>query len=242
MSTAGEVRVSTHVAPWIRLQQVTKIFTQGAQTIRAIDQVSLEITPGEFVAITGASGSGKSTLLHLIAGLETPSSGMVSIGEVALQTMDDTQLSALRLRTIGFVFQFFHLLPALTAQENAALPLLLAGQPAGQAAARAAQLLAWVHLEQRRTARPSELSGGEMQRVALARALANDPPIVLADEPTGNLDSHSGSLVLDLLYRSCKEIGKTLILATHDAAVVHRADRIVELRDGAIASIAPTVR
>jgi putative ABC transport system ATP-binding protein len=148
--------------------------------------------------------------------------------------MDDVQLSTLRLRTIGFVFQFFNLLPALTAQENAALPLLLAGHPARQAAERAAQLLTWVQLEQRLLSRPSELSGGEMQRVALARALANDPPIVLADEPTGNLDSHSGTLVLDLLYRSCKEIGKTLILATHDHAVVQRADRIVVLRDGAI--------
>jgi ABC-type lipoprotein export system ATPase subunit len=221
---------------------VSKIFQQGAQTIQAVHQVSLEVAPGEFLAVTGASGSGKSTLLHLIAGLETPTSGTISIAGVGLETMDDTQLSTLRLRTIGFVFQFFHLLPALSAQENAALPLLLAGQPAGPAAARAAQLLAWVHLEQRRMARPGELSGGEMQRVALARALANDPPIVLADEPTGNLDSHSGSLVLDLLYRSCKEIGKTLILATHDLAVVQRADRIVELRDGAIASIAPVVR
>ena len=234
--------MSTREAPWIRLEQVSKIFQQGAQTIRAVDQVSLEVAPGEFLAITGASGSGKSTLLHLIAGLETPTSGTVGIGGVALETMDDTQLSPLRLRTIGFVFQFFNLLPALTAQENVALPLLLAGQSAAPAAARAAQLLAWVHLEQRRMSRPSELSGGEMQRVALARALANDPPIVLADEPTGNLDSHSGDLVLDLLYRSCKEIGKTLILATHDHAVVQRADRIVELRDGAIASIAPLVR
>jgi len=234
--------VSTPEAPSIRLEQVSKIFQQGTQTIRAVDQVSLEIGPGEFLAITGASGSGKSTLLHLIAGLETPSSGTVSIGGVALQSMDDTQLSALRLRTIGFVFQFFNLLPALTAQENTALPLLLAGQPVHVAAARAAQLLAWVNLEPRRASRPSELSGGEMQRVALARALANDPPIILADEPTGNLDSHSGSLVLDLLYRSCKEIGKTLILATHDQAVVQRADRIVELRDGAIAHIAPVLR
>lgn len=234
--------MSTPEAPWIRLEQVCKVFQQGTQTIRAVDQVSLQVAPGEFVAITGASGSGKSTLLHLIAGLETPSSGTVGIGGVALESMDDTQLSTVRLRTIGFVFQFFNLLPALTAQENVALPLLLAGEPAASAAARAAQLLAWVHLEQRRMSRPGELSGGEMQRVALARALANDPPILLADEPTGNLDSHSGSLVLDLLYRSCKDIGKTLILATHDHAVVQRADRIVELRDGAIASIAPAVR
>jgi len=231
--------VKTREAPWIRLAQISKVFQQGAQTIRAVDQVSLDVAPGEFLAITGASGSGKSTLLHLIAGLETPTSGTVNIGGVALETMDDAQLSTLRLRTIGFVFQFFNLLPALTAQENTALPLLLAGQPVRQAAERAMQLLTWVQLEQRLQSRPSELSGGEMQRVALARALANDPPIILADEPTGNLDSHSGTLVLGLLYRSCKEIGKTLILATHDHAVVQRADRIVELRDGAIASITP---
>jgi putative ABC transport system ATP-binding protein len=231
--------VRTLAVPWIRLVQVSKVFQQGVQTIRAVDQISLEIIPGEFLAITGASGSGKSTLLHLIAGLETPTSGTVSIGETALESMDDAQLSTLRLRTIGFVFQFFNLLPALTAQENAALPLLLAGHPTQQAAERATQLLTWVQLEQRLLSRPSELSGGEMQRVALARALANDPPIVLADEPTGNLDSHSGTLMLDLLYRNCKEIGTTLILATHDPAVVQRADRIVALRDGAIASITP---
>ncbi|MGE3539136.1 MAG: ABC transporter ATP-binding protein [Candidatus Tectimicrobiota bacterium] len=230
--------MATREAPWIRLEKVSKVFQQGAQTIQAVNQVSLEVAPGELVAVTGASGSGKSTLLHVIAGLETPSSGRVSIAEVALHTMDDTQLAALRLHTIGFVFQFFNLLPALTAQENTALPLLLAGQPPRQAAARASELLTWVNLQHRLNARPTELSGGEMQRVALARALANDPPIVLADEPTGNLDSYSGGLVLDLLYRSCKDLGKTLLLATHDAAVVQRADRVVALRDGAIASIA----
>jgi len=229
--------VSASQAPSICLQRVSKVFHQGAQTIRAVDQVSFEVAPGEFVAITGASGSGKSTLLHLIAGLETPTSGTITIAGTSLATMSDAQVSALRLHTIGFVFQFFNLLPALTAQENAALPLLLAGQSPQQAAARAAQLLDWVHLSQRLTSRPGELSGGEMQRVALARALTNDPAIVLADEPTGNLDSHSGSLVLDLLYRSCKEMGKTLLLATHDRTVVKRADRSIELQDGAVASI-----
>lgn len=220
--------------PAIRLRQVSKVFPQGAQTIRAVHDVSIDVVPGEFLALTGASGSGKSTLLHLIAGLETPSSGAVHLGEVALATLDDTQLAMIRLRTIGFVFQFFNLLPALTAEENTALPLLLAGQATSQATARAAELLAWVQLDHRRLARPGELSGGEMQRVALARALANDPPIVLADEPTGNLDSRSGTLVLDLLYRSCKDIGKTLILATHDHAVVRRADRVLALQDGAL--------
>lgn len=221
-------------APCIRLACVSKTFHQGAQTIRALDQVSLDVMTGEFLAITGASGSGKSTLLHLIAGLDIPTSGTVAVTGVSLETMHDAQLSALRLRTIGFVFQFFNLLPALSAQENTALPLLLSGQPTAQAMTRAEELLGWVHLSHRLAARPQELSGGEMQRVALARALANDPPIVLADEPTGNLDSHNGTLVLDLLYRSCKDLGKTLLLATHDPAVVQRADRLVALRDGAM--------
>ena len=229
-------------AAGIALQEVSKIFYQGTQTIRAVDRIRFAVAPGEFVAITGASGSGKSTLLHLIAGLETPTSGTVVIAGTPLDTMPDTQLSTLRLHTIGIVFQFFNLLPALTAQENAALPLLLAGQSPQQAAARALQLLEWVNLSQRLTARPGELSGGEMQRVALARALANDPAIILADEPTGNLDSHSGTLVLDLLYRSCKDMGKTLLLATHDRAVVDRADRIIELQDGAVVSISSATR
>jgi ABC-type lipoprotein export system ATPase subunit len=224
------------------LQHVSKVFQQGTQTIRAVSDVSLEVPPGEFLAITGASGSGKSTLLHLIAGLETPTTGTITVAGVTLAALHDAQLSAMRLHTIGFVFQFFNLLPALTAQENTALPLLLAGQSPAQAAARAAQLLGWVNLGQRLTARPSELSGGEMQRVALARALANDPPIVLADEPTGNLDSHSGDLVLDLLHHSCKDMGKTLLLATHDRAVVQRADRLVELQDGAVVNITPVTR
>jgi ABC-type lipoprotein export system ATPase subunit len=227
-------QVSNQSAPTICLQQVSKVFQQGTQTVRAVDQVSLEVSTGEFVAIIGASGSGKSTLLHLIAGLETPTSGTISIAGQPLAQMHDLQLSLLRLRTIGIVFQFFNLLPALTAQENTALPLLLAGRTPHQAAERAAQLLDWVHLGHRSLARPNELSGGEMQRVALARALANDPAIVLADEPTGNLDSHSGNVVLDLLYRSCKEMGKTLLLATHDPAVVERADRLVGLQDGTI--------
>jgi putative ABC transport system ATP-binding protein len=227
-------QVSNQSAPTICLQQVSKVFQQGTQTVRAVDQVSLEVSTGEFVAIIGASGSGKSTLLHLIAGLETPTSGTISIAGQSLEQMHDSQLSSLRLHTIGIVFQFFNLLPALTAQENTALPLLLSGHAPHQAAERAAQLLDWVQLGHRCQARPSELSGGEMQRVALARALANDPAIVLADEPTGNLDSHSGNVVLDLLYRSCKEMGKTLLLATHDPAVVERADRTVGLQDGTI--------
>ncbi len=234
--------MSTTASSYIALENVCKSFQQGAQTIRAVDSVSLEVATGEFLAITGVSGSGKSTLLHLIAGLETPTSGTIAITGMALSTMTDAQLSALRLHTIGFVFQFFNLLPTLTAQENTALPLLLAGQSPQHATERAAELLDWVNLRPRLSARPGELSGGEMQRVALARALANDAPIVLADEPTGNLDSHSGHLVLDLLYRSCKEMGKTLLLATHDRGVVARADRVVELQDGAIVSISPAMR
>jgi putative ABC transport system ATP-binding protein len=218
---------------------VSKTFQQGRQQVEAVAHVNLEVAEGEFLAITGASGSGKSTLLHLIAGLEMPTSGTVLIAGIALDAMSDAQLSELRLRTVGFVFQFFNLLPTLTAQENTALPLLLAGHAPHDAAARAAELLDWVQLKPRVSARPGELSGGEMQRVALARALSNDPPILLADEPTGNLDSHSGALVLDLLYRSCKERGKTLVLATHDLHVVERADRVVELQDGLLLSHPP---
>ena len=227
--------------PCIALRQVSKTFQQGVQTVEAVTHVSLDVAEGEFLAITGASGSGKSTLLHLIAGLEIPTSGTVTIAGTALHTMSDAQLSELRLRTVGFVFQFFNLLPTLTAQENTALPLLLAGHAPHDAASRAAELLDWVQLKPRLSARPGELSGGEMQRVALARALSNDPPILLADEPTGNLDSHSGALVLDLLYRSCKERGKTLILATHDLHVVERADRVVELQDGTLVSHPPSL-
>ena len=225
----------------IALRQVGKTFQQGAQTVEAVAHISLEVAEGEFLAVTGASGSGKSTLLHLIAGLEMPTSGTVTIAGTVLDAMSDVQLSELRLRTVGFVFQFFNLLPTLTAQENTALPLLLAGHAPHDAASRAAELLDWVQLKPRLSARPGELSGGEMQRVALARALSNDPPILLADEPTGNLDSHSGALVLDLLYRSCKEQGKTLILATHDLHVVKRADRVVELQDGTLVSHPPSL-
>lgn len=233
--------VSERDEPCIALRQVSKTFQQGVQTVEAVTHVSLDVAEGEFLAITGASGSGKSTLLHLIAGLEIPTSGTVTIAGTALHTMSDVQLSELRLRTVGFVFQFFNLLPTLTAQENTALPLLLAGHAPHDAASRAAELLDWVQLKPRLSARPGELSGGEMQRVALARALSNDPPILLADEPTGNLDSHSGALVLDLLYRSCKERGKTLILATHDLHVVERADRVVELQDGTLVSHPPSL-
>jgi putative ABC transport system ATP-binding protein len=233
--------VSERDEPYIALRQVSKTFQQGVQTVEAVAHVSLDVAEGEFLAITGASGSGKSTLLHLIAGLEIPTSGTVTIAGTALHTMSDAQLSELRLRTVGFVFQFFNLLPTLTAQENTALPLLLAGHAPHDAASRAAELLDWVQLKPRLSARPGELSGGEMQRVALARALSNDPPILLADEPTGNLDSHSGALVLDLLYRSCKERGKTLILATHDLHVVERADRVVELQDGTLVSHPPSL-
>lgn len=218
----------------IVLHQVSKVFQQGTQTIRAVDEVSADIATGEFLAITGASGSGKSTLLHLIAGLEIPSSGTIVVAGASLTSLSDTQISALRLHTLGFVFQFFNMLPALTAQENVALPLLLAGKSPAQAALRAHEVLSWVQLQHRLLARPSELSGGEMQRVALARALAPDPPIILADEPTGNLDSHNGAVVLDLLQHFCKEMGKTLLLATHDPAVVARADRTLTLQDGAV--------
>src|SRR5438034_4980868 len=214
--------------------EVTKHYPQGRRIVKALQGVSLRIDAGEFVSIMGPSGSGKSTLMHLLGALDTPTTGQVFFQKRALHSMSDRELSLLRRSKLGFVFQFFNLLPTLTAEENVALPLLLAGQSAAPAAARAVQLLTWVHLEQRRTSRPSELSGGEMQRVALARALANDPPIVLADEPTGNLDSANGRHIMDLLRTVHDRRKTTVVLVTHDRELAAMADARLVLRDGRV--------
>ena len=186
------------------------------------------------VAIVGASGSGKSTLLHLVGGLEWPSAGRVHVDGEDLGGLDDAALTRFRLHRIGFVFQFFHLLSALTVQENLLLPAELAGLPADDAAARAARLLRAVELDDRARSFPERLSGGEQQRVAVARALMLDPPVLLADEPTGNLDSRNGARVLDLLWGLAAERGTTLVVATHSPDVAARAGRIVELQDGRV--------
>jgi putative ABC transport system ATP-binding protein len=204
----------------------------AAGVVTILDGVSLEVGPGEFVAVTGPSGSGKSTLLGLIAGLDRPTAGSIKVDGVELASLDEDALARLRLGKIGYVFQSFHLIPTLTAIENVAFPLDLAGVP--DTAARASALLEEVGLKMRVGHYPAELSGGEQQRVALARAVANDPGLLLADEPTGNLDSATGTQIIDLLVGLHRRHGTTLILVTHDPALAAHADRVVELRDGRV--------
>lgn len=226
----------------IRLDQVVKEFRRGGATVRAVDGVSLSVAQGEFVAVMGKSGSGKSTLLHLMSGLQQPSSGKVHLLGRDLSRLSDDELTLLRREQVGFVFQFFNLLPTLTALENVALPLLLARVKRSAAEARAREALATVGLSDREGHKPEELSGGQMQRVALARALVTDPPLLFADEPTGNLDSHSGEEVLLLLKQMQAERGQTIVMVTHDPGAAAYAGRVVFLSDGRIAGelTAPT--
>jgi putative ABC transport system ATP-binding protein len=228
--------------PAVVLTGVTKTYEQAKVRVQALRGVDLEVQPGEFVAITGPSGSGKSTLLHLAGALDVPTSGDLRVLGESLAALPDAQLAAFRRRRLGFVFQFFNLLPTLSAVENAALPLLLDGLPRADALARGKAILERVDMAERLEHRPEELSGGQQQRVALARALVSDPAILLADEPTGNLDSEAGGRVLDLVDEARKQRGLTVLLVTHDASVARRADRIVQLRDGKVESITAPVR
>jgi putative ABC transport system ATP-binding protein len=221
-------------ASLISLTHVTKLYSQGNVPIVALRDVSVTIDAGECVAIMGSSGSGKSTFLHLIGCIDIPTQGTVSIDGQLTTNLGDAELTRLRRDKIGMIFQFFNLLGTLTARQNVALPLLLAGYPPKEAWLRADELLALVGLKERTLHRPYQLSGGEMQRVAIARALANNPAVLLADEPTGNLDSRTGSDILSLLMRHCRSQQKTLILATHDHAAAARADRLLQLRDGSL--------
>ena len=204
----------------------------GGRPVTILDGISLDVAAGEVVAITGPSGSGKSTLLGLIAGLDTPSGGSIAVDGVEVTRLGEAELARFRRRTMGFVFQSYHLIPTLTAAENVAVPLDLA--EAGTPLATAARLLAEVGLGERAHHYPAQLSGGEQQRVALARAIALSPPLLLADEPTGNLDSATGAAIVDLLLALNRERGSTLLLVTHDAALAARAARAVALRDGRI--------
>jgi putative ABC transport system ATP-binding protein len=214
----------------IELRDVSKTVTSGTEPLTILHPLSLQIPRGQFVAIVGPSGSGKSTLLGLIAGLDAPTSGQVLIDEVDITRLDEDALAKLRGEKVGFVFQFFHLIPSLTAHENVSVPMEIAG--AADARERAHHLLEEVGLTGRSHHYPSQLSGGEQQRVALARALANDPPIVLADEPTGNLDSANGRHIMDLLRTIHAKRATTLILVTHDAELASMADARLVLRDG----------
>ena len=215
---------------------VARSYTQGGAVVRALDDVSLTVARGEFVAVTGPSGSGKSTLLHVIGGLDRPDAGEVWIEGQRLGDLDDDAVTLLRRRRIGFVFQFFNLLPTLTAEENVALPLLLDGVARTEVAERVERMLRRVGLLARRRHRPHELSGGEMQRVAIARALAITPTVLLADEPTGNLDTATGTEVLALLTEAVATLGQTIVMVTHDVRAAARSHRVIRLRDGAVAS------
>jgi putative ABC transport system ATP-binding protein len=216
----------------VEVRALTKTVGTGCTQVPVLRGVDLTVAPGEFVAVTGPSGSGKSTLLHLAAGLDRPTSGTVHICGADLGPLTDDQRALLRRHHIGLVFQGFHLLDVLSAQENVALPLALAGVCDSRARSRAARALELVGLAHRRQHRPGQLSGGEQQRVAVARALIGDPPILLADEPTGNLDSESGQRILALLRDLVDRLGVALLLITHDPACAARADRVVRLRDG----------
>lgn len=211
-----------------------KRYELGEHSVDALDGVDFIVEEGEFVAIMGPSGSGKSTLLHLIGGLDQPSNGEVTLNGQRLSLMKDKQITLMRRRNIGFVFQFFNLLPTLSAQENITLPLLIDGKKLNLYKERLDTILDLIGLGERRNHKPEQLSGGEQQRVAIARALITEPAIVLADEPTGNLDSKTGMTIMRLLRRSCEELGQTIIVVTHDPRAASTSDRVVFLRDGQI--------
>ena len=209
-------------------------FASGGRSVSVLSDVSLEIPARQFVAVAGPSGSGKSTLLGLIAGLDRPTAGSITVGGVAITSLSEDELARFRLDTIGYIFQSFHLVPTLTAAENVAVPLELAGER--DALPRARALLTELGLGERAEHYPVQLSGGEQQRVAVARAVARRPPLLLADEPTGNLDSATGTQIIELIRGLNRTLGSTLVLVTHDPALAAHADRLVTLRDGRVVS------
>jgi putative ABC transport system ATP-binding protein len=218
----------------MELVDVTKVYQQGSRSVQAVRGVSLRVTAGEFVSIMGPSGSGKSTLMHLMGGLDTPTTGKALFDGQDLQALSDRNRSLLRRSRVGFVFQFFNLLPTLTAAENVALPLLLGGQPRTRALDRATAVLADVGLSERATHFPEAMSGGEMQRVAVARALVIEPEAVLCDEPTGNLDSANSKEILALLRKLPEDGRRAVVMVTHDREAAAVGDRIVHIRDGRV--------
>jgi putative ABC transport system ATP-binding protein len=216
----------------VSAQNLSRVYGEGDAAVTALDDVTVGFPSGAFTAIMGPSGSGKSTLMHLLAGLDRPTSGSVTLDGVELGTLDDDKLTDLRRDRVGFVFQAFNLLPVLTARENVVLPMSIAGRKADDAWVD--QLIELVGMGDRMTHRPSELSGGQQQRVAVLRALASRPSVVFADEPTGNLDSHASIEILELLRRSVDDFGQTIIMVTHNEEAAGYADRLLVLRDGRI--------
>jgi putative ABC transport system ATP-binding protein len=218
----------------LEAHDLVKRYPMGDGTVEALSGVSLAVEQGEFVAIMGASGSGKSTMLHLLGGLDLPTTGEVVIDGISISALDEEHRTLTRRAKTGFVFQYFNLIPLLSVAENVALPFLIAGDALARHRARVDELLALVGLSDKAEHRPDELSAGEQQRVALARALSTSPAILLADEPTGNLDYTTGSEILDLLWDSAERLGQTIVLVTHDAHAAAYADRVLVVRDGAI--------
>jgi len=218
----------------VRTKNVKKVYTMGAEEVWALRGVTLEIHAGEYLSIMGPSGSGKTTYFNMIGGLDKPTEGQVYIDEVDVAQLDAYELAWLRCRKIGYIFQTFNLIPVMTALENVTLPMTFAGLSSDEARDKGADLLAKVGLGERLQHRPFELSGGQQQRVAIARSLANDPAILLADEPTGNLDLRTGTEIIEILSRMNNEMGVTVITATHDHKMLAASDRVVWVRDGEI--------
>ena len=220
--------------PLVELRNVSKIYRLGDEEIRALDDVTLDIEGGEFISIIGPSGSGKSTLMHILGCLDSPTKGTICLDRVMIQDASPRELASIRNRKIGFVFQFFNLLPKLSVLQNVELPMIYSGISSKQRRERAMKALEAVGLANRAKHRPSQLSGGQQQRAAIARALVNDPRIIFADEPTGNLDSHTGDAILQL-FRKLSQEGRTIELVTHDPEIAAVTPRRIEIRDGKIA-------
>lgn len=221
----------------VRTLNLSKVYRRGKVSVPALNNVNLEISAGEIVGIMGPSGSGKTTLLNLIGGLDKPTSGKIFVDGIDVTTLSERELADYRLRKVGFVFQFYNLIPTLTALENVEIPLALAGVPKGERRERALNLLRMVGLDARAEHKPDELSGGEQQRVAIARALVNNPSIVLADEPTGDLDSKSALALMNLIKDLNRRNGQTFIIVTHDPIVAERCTKIYNIRDGRIETV-----
>jgi len=222
--------------PMLEMTEVTKTYRIGGQTVRALDGITMTLKGGEFASVVGPSGAGKSTLLHLLGALDRPTSGSIRFQGKEIGALDDERQSEFRRQSAGFVFQFFNLLPTMTAWENVAVPKLLDGARMSKVKSRALDLLALVDVADRAEHRPSELSGGQMQRVAVARALMMDPPLVLADEPTGNLDSKTGAAIMALLTDIAHQHGRSVVMVTHNLEAASSTDRVITLTDGRIGS------
>jgi putative ABC transport system ATP-binding protein len=220
--------------PVLETRELRKQYKMGAHQVNALDGVNFQVEKGEFVAIMGPSGSGKSTLLHLLGGLDTPSAGSVTLAGQQLVQLSERKATLIRRHNVGFVFQFFNLLPILSAEENILLPIIIDGKDPRKFKQRLDSMLDLVGITDRRHHKPDQLSGGEQQRVAIARALITEPAILLADEPTGNLDTKTGTAIMDLLRRSCDEFNQTVIVVSHDPKAAAYANRVVFLRDGNI--------